>query len=81
MIQKIFDSRLGPASKRARAPEAEGRKFKFWFSTQKDGKTKESDTHMAEVQKLTGGYRQAEQQRSELERRLREHYAGGPELP
>lgn len=52
VIQKIFDSRLGPASKRARAPEAEGRKFKFWFSTQKDGKTKESDTHMAEVQKL-----------------------------
>ncbi|HWA50247.1 MAG TPA: MBL fold metallo-hydrolase [Dongiaceae bacterium] len=52
VIQKIFDSRLGPASKRAKAPQADGRKFKLWFSTQKDGKTKASDDHMAEVQKL-----------------------------
>lgn len=52
VIEKIFDSRLGPASKRARAPQADGRKFKMWFSTQKDGKTERSDAHMADVQKL-----------------------------
>jgi hypothetical protein len=33
VLQIIFDSRLGPAGKRAKAPEAAGRPFKFWFST------------------------------------------------
>jgi beta-lactamase superfamily II metal-dependent hydrolase len=33
VIQRIYDSRLGKASQRALAPQAEGRDFHFWFST------------------------------------------------
>ncbi|MDX0264292.1 hypothetical protein GOC60_24390 [Sinorhizobium meliloti] len=33
VIQMIYDSRLGPKSKRALAPEAKDRPFKYWFST------------------------------------------------
>lgn len=33
VIQKIHDSRLGPNSKRALAPQANGKPFTFWFST------------------------------------------------
>jgi beta-lactamase superfamily II metal-dependent hydrolase len=32
VLQTFFDSRLGPAHKRAQAPEAAGRPFHFWFS-------------------------------------------------
>jgi hypothetical protein len=40
-------------------------------AARREGRIKSKSEQMAEVQKLTGGYRQAEQQRSELERRLR----------
>ncbi len=33
VIQQIYDSRMGPKSKRALAPEAADKPFKFWFST------------------------------------------------
>ena len=33
VIDIVYDSRLGPAAKRTLAPEAEGKKFTFWFST------------------------------------------------
>ena len=36
VIKSMFESRIGPASKRTLAPEAEGRPFKFWFSTSPD---------------------------------------------
>jgi beta-lactamase superfamily II metal-dependent hydrolase len=36
VIKSMFESRIGPAGKRTRAPEAEGRPFKFWFSTSPD---------------------------------------------
>ncbi|MGP1354528.1 MAG: MBL fold metallo-hydrolase [Parasphingopyxis sp.] len=36
VIQILYDSRLGPQSKRALAPEADGRPFTFWFSTNSD---------------------------------------------
>ncbi len=36
VLEIYFKSRLGPASKRALAPEAEGRPFTFWFSTNID---------------------------------------------
>ena len=36
VIQQIYDSRLGPKKKRALAPEAQERDFKFWFSTTSD---------------------------------------------
>jgi hypothetical protein len=32
-IQQIYDSRLGPPNRRALAPQAQNRPFKFWFST------------------------------------------------
>ncbi|TXG96348.1 MAG: MBL fold metallo-hydrolase [Nevskiaceae bacterium] len=42
VIQMIYDSRLGPESKRAKAPEAAGRPFKFWFSTSSEMLAEES---------------------------------------
>lgn len=33
VVQIYYDSRLGPSSKRALAPEADDRPFTFWFST------------------------------------------------
>jgi hypothetical protein len=42
VIQMIYDSRLGPKKKRALAPEADGRPFKFWFSTTSDAQVEES---------------------------------------
>ncbi len=38
----IYDSRLGPKKVRALAPEADGRPFKFWFSTTSDAQVEES---------------------------------------
>lgn len=49
VIQMVFDSRLGPPAKRALAPQAAGRKFTMWFSTEGDGK---ADPHMGKVKKL-----------------------------
>jgi hypothetical protein len=42
VIQQIYDSRLGPAKKRSLAPEADGRPFKFWFSTTSKAQIDES---------------------------------------
>lgn len=42
VIQMIYDSRLGSNAKRALAPEAEGRPFKFWFSTSSDMQSEDS---------------------------------------
>lgn len=42
VIQMIYDSRLGPESKRAKAPEAAGQPFKFWFSTSSEMLAEES---------------------------------------
>lgn len=36
VIKMYFDSRLGSSSKKALSPAAEGRDFKFWFSTSSD---------------------------------------------
>lgn len=36
VLKHYFDARLGATSKRALAPQAEGRKFTFWFSTNSD---------------------------------------------
>lgn len=33
VLRQVFASRIGPASQRARSPEAIGRPFTFWFST------------------------------------------------
>jgi hypothetical protein len=33
VVNAMFESRIGPASKRVFAPQASGRRFKFWFST------------------------------------------------
>lgn len=33
VLEAMFAARVGPATKRARSPLAEGRPFKFWFST------------------------------------------------
>jgi beta-lactamase superfamily II metal-dependent hydrolase len=32
VIELIYESRMGAAARRAKAPQANGRKFKFWFS-------------------------------------------------
>ncbi|MBI5131272.1 MAG: MBL fold metallo-hydrolase [Rhodopseudomonas palustris] len=42
VIQMIYDSRLGPKAKRALAPKAEDRPFKFWFSTTSEMQAEES---------------------------------------
>ncbi|MBR1188562.1 MBL fold metallo-hydrolase [Bradyrhizobium sp. AUGA SZCCT0160] len=54
VIQMIYDSRLGPKAKRALAPEADGRKFKFWFSTTSDMQAEESlqRENFSKVEKL-----------------------------
>jgi beta-lactamase superfamily II metal-dependent hydrolase len=54
VIQRVYDSRLGPQAKRARAPQAANRPFKMWFSTQADvGDASESRRKvMREVEKL-----------------------------
>jgi hypothetical protein len=49
VIQQIYNSRLGPKKKRALAPEAEGRKFKFWFSTTSKAQIPESQQQEAFV--------------------------------
>jgi len=36
VLDIVFKSRIGPASRRALAPEAEDRRFKFWFSTRSE---------------------------------------------
>ena len=41
VIQMIYDSRLGPKSKRTLADKAAGRPFKFWFSTDAKNATPE----------------------------------------
>lgn len=53
VLDSMFSARVGPQSKRARAPEAaDGRPFKFWFSTspsvQESG---ESQGHMTRVER------------------------------
>jgi beta-lactamase superfamily II metal-dependent hydrolase len=54
VIQMIYDSRLGPKAKRALAPEAEGKPFKFWFSTASDMQAEDSPQRetFAKVEKL-----------------------------
>ncbi len=42
VIQMIYDSRLGSNAKRALAPEAEDRPFRFWFSTSSDMQSEDS---------------------------------------
>jgi hypothetical protein len=49
VIERVFESRLGAPSKRALAPQAAGRKFTMWFSTEGDGK---ADPHMRKVKTL-----------------------------
>jgi hypothetical protein len=50
VLQHVFDSRMN-GKKRAKAPEAEGREFTMWFSTEGDGK---AEAHMKKVRKLVG---------------------------
>lgn len=54
VIQMIYDSRLGPKTKRALAPQAEDRPFKFWFSTTAEMQAEDSLQHkmFSEVEKL-----------------------------
>ncbi|CAN5334555.1 hypothetical protein BH10PSE6_BH10PSE6_23870 [soil metagenome] len=54
VIQMIYDSRLGPKAKRALAPDAEGKPFKFWFSTASDMQAEGSPQRevFAKVEKL-----------------------------
>ena len=47
VIEMIYNSRLGPKKKRALAPKAEGRPFKFWFSTTSDAQVEESQQQEA----------------------------------
>lgn len=56
VIQMIYDSRLGAKSKRALAPEADGRPFKFWFSTTAAMQAEDSLQREAftKVEKLVG---------------------------
>jgi Metallo-beta-lactamase superfamily len=49
VIEMVFESRLGAPSKRTLAPQAAGRKFTMWFSTEGDGK---ADAHMRKVKTL-----------------------------
>jgi hypothetical protein len=57
VIQMIYDSRLGPPATRTLAPEAEGKKFKFWFSTTSDAQVEESQQRetFAAVEELVAG--------------------------
>lgn len=56
VIQMIYDSRLGPKSKRALASEAENRPFKFWFSTTADMQAADSLQRetFTEIERLVG---------------------------
>jgi beta-lactamase superfamily II metal-dependent hydrolase len=47
VIELIYNSRLGPQAKRALAPEAGGRPFKFWFSTSADSQVEDSEQREA----------------------------------
>jgi hypothetical protein len=42
VIEMIFESREGAKARRALAPEAEGRKYRFWFSTTSEEQVPES---------------------------------------
>lgn len=54
VIELIYNSRLGPKIKRALAPEADQRPFKFWFSTSAESQAEDSEQRaaFAEVEKL-----------------------------
>jgi hypothetical protein len=43
VIELIYNSRLGPKSKRALAPAADTRPFKFWFSTSVNRQAEDSE--------------------------------------
>jgi hypothetical protein len=47
VIDMIFESRLGASAKRTHAPEAQGRKFTFWFSTTSKKQKADSDERKA----------------------------------
>lgn len=50
----IYDSRLGPKTKRVLSPKAKDRPFKFWFSTTAELQAEDSLQRetLAEVEKL-----------------------------
>ena len=54
VIQMIYDSRLGPKTRRALAPKAKDRPFKFWFSTTAEMQAEDSVQRetFADVEKL-----------------------------
>jgi beta-lactamase superfamily II metal-dependent hydrolase len=49
VLQQVFDSRLGPANLRAKSPRADGRPFKWWFSTDASIQTGDERSHMQSV--------------------------------
>jgi hypothetical protein len=68
ILRHIFNSRLGPASKRALAPKAKDRRFTFWFSTSSSVLNPESKEHasftkveevVADMKKQSGGLMKA----------------------
>ena len=61
VLDFVFESRLGPASARALAPEAAGRPFHFWFSTTSAAQPETS------VRRAT--FERVEQQAADLEAR------------
>jgi len=50
VLQKVFDSRLGPEAKRATSPLASGRRFKWWFSTDASLQSGDERAHMRAVE-------------------------------
>jgi len=51
VLKLAYNSRLGPKKNRALAPKADGRPFKFWFSTSSSVPAKPADNaHMHEVE-------------------------------
>jgi len=58
VIEKFYNARLGPDSKRARSPRAKDRPFKFWFSTTARIAARQHQTGFAEVEKLVRKLRQ-----------------------
>ena len=51
VLRRVYDSRLGPASKRAKTPGLEGKPFHFWFSTSSTTPNASKQVaHMAKVE-------------------------------
>ncbi len=57
VVKDIYNSRLGPATKRALAPEAEDRPFKMWFSTAASvgSGPGEAQAHMEDLEAFVDG--------------------------